>query len=133
LSLCNVGEANQLPDCIFLVHDDLAFLRQCEAALRDSGYSVVAFDSSLTALERLQRTDLVEVLVTRTRFPAEHPDGIALANMARRVHPGIKIVLTAVPEVAQYVDGLGDILTAPVGPADVVDAVRRALSKEAPT
>ena len=113
---------------VFLVHDDLSFLRECQTALCNAGYDVEAFDNSMTALHRLERSESVDVLVTRARFPSGQPNGVALANMAKRFHPGIKNVVTAVPEVAHFADDLGIVLVAPVKAIDVVNAVSQAVT-----
>jgi DNA-binding NtrC family response regulator len=118
-----------MPTHVVLAHDERVFLRACEFSLTHAGYIVEAFDNSMSALSRLQQPDYVEVLVTRTQFPTGQPNGVALANMARAHKPSIKIVITSVPELAEYSEDLGIVLRAPVTPADVVKAVRRALSK----
>jgi DNA-binding NtrC family response regulator len=112
---------------VVLAHDERAFLRACGFLLRRAGYIVEAFDNSMSALSRLEHPDHIEVLVTRTRFPLGQPNGVALANMARIQKPGIKIVITSVPELANYSEGLGVVLQPPVSPTDVVNAVRDAL------
>jgi hypothetical protein len=81
----------------------------------------------MSALSRLEQPDHVEVLVTRTQFPPGQPNGVALANMARRHKPSIKIVIMSVPELAEQGEGLGVVLQPPVSPADVAKAVRNAM------
>ena len=51
--------------------------------------------------------------------------------MARVKKPGIKIVITAVAELAEFADGLGVVLRSPITPGDVVEAVRHALRAHA--
>jgi hypothetical protein len=43
--------------------------------------------------------------------------------------PGIKIVIAVVEELASLAEGLGIVLRPPVSPAEVVDAVRQAMSR----
>jgi DNA-binding NtrC family response regulator len=116
-----------MPTRVVLVHNDVVFLRACEFSLSHAGCTVEAFDNSLSALRRLEQPDHVDVLVTRTQFPRGQANGVALANMARTHKPGIKVVVTSVPELAGYSEGLGVVLQAPVSPADVVTAVRSAM------
>jgi DNA-binding NtrC family response regulator len=116
-----------MPTHVVLEHNEIVFLRACESALSHAGCTVEAFDNSLSALGRLEQPDHVDVLVTRTQFPRGQANGVALANMARTHKPAIKVVVTSVPELAGYSEGLGVVLQAPVSPADVVDAVRNAL------
>jgi DNA-binding NtrC family response regulator len=115
--------------CVGLAHDDLAFLRCTAFALRNAGYDVEVFDNSMSALNRLDRPEYVDVLVTRTRFPLGQPNGIALAHMAGVKKPGIKIVIAVVEELAGLAEGLGIVLRPPVTPAEVVEAVLQAMSR----
>jgi hypothetical protein len=85
----------------------------------------------MAALNRVEQSDHIDVLITRTRFRLGQPNGVALANMARVKKPGIKIVITLVPELADYAEGLGIVLQAPVRPAEVVEAVGQAMSGKA--
>jgi DNA-binding NtrC family response regulator len=119
-----------MPTHVVLAHDENVFLRACEFSLTHAGYIVEAFDNSMSALSRLEQSEHVEVLVTRTQFPTGQPNGVALANMARRHKPGIKVVITSVPELAEHGQGLGVVIQAPVSPAEVVKAVRQALSED---
>jgi DNA-binding NtrC family response regulator len=115
---------------VVLVHSDPQFVRACEAALRSAGHHVEVFSDSMSALNRLEQPDHVDVLVTRIRFPLGQPNGVALANMARVKKPGIRIILTSVPELADHAEGLGIVLQAPVRSADAVEAVRRTISEQ---
>jgi DNA-binding NtrC family response regulator len=112
---------------VVLAHNEIVFLRACEFSLSHAGYIVEAFDNSMSALSRLEQPDHVEVLVTRTQFPPGQPNGLALANMARRHKPSIKIVIMSVPELAEHGEAFGVVLQAPVRPADIVKAVRNAM------
>lgn len=117
-----------MPIRVILAHNDIIFLHACEFSLGQAGYAVEAFDDAMLALNRLEQPDHVDVLVTRTQFPVGQPNGVSLANMAKSHKPDIKIVITSVPELAKYGEGLGAVLQTPVSPADVVRAVRDALA-----
>jgi hypothetical protein len=54
----------------------------------------------------LDEAHCVELLITRVDFSPGKPNGISLARMARYKRPTIQVVFTALPEFAEYTDGL---------------------------
>ena len=58
---------------IVLVHDEVVFVRSIELGLRDAGYEVETFDNTMSAIDRLERPEHVDLLITRTRFPQVSP------------------------------------------------------------
>lgn len=80
--------------------------------------------AALTAPEAAQQ---VEVLVTRVRYAPGKPNGIALALMARRKRPGIRMLFAVLPEFEVNAAGLGEFLAMPVSVAEVVETVLRLL------
>ena len=103
-----------MPARIVLVHDDPEFSEPVLAKLRAAGYDVVAFSNSMAAIAVLEHPRLIELLITRVRFPAGTPNGAALARMARLKRPGIKVLFTSFPEVQQHTEGLGEFLARPI-------------------
>lgn len=65
-----------------------------------------------------------ELLITRVAFPSG-THGIALALMAKRSRPGIKIVFAARPEFREQARGLGEFIAMPVNIAELVATVKR--------
>jgi DNA-binding NtrC family response regulator len=117
-----------MPTHVVLAHSDIVFLRSCEFALSNAGCFVEALDNSMSALNRLEQSEHFDVLVTRTQFPKGQPNGLSIALIAKQKKLGVKIVVTSVPELAEYTEGLGIVLQAPVSPAEVVKAVRQAMA-----
>jgi DNA-binding NtrC family response regulator len=117
-----------MPARIVVVQDDVVFLAAIEAALRAEGHDVAAFSNSLLAWDALASRNRVEVLITRIRFPAGQPHGVALSHQARMGHPGVRVLFTALPEFRCHTEGLGTFLPLPVSPPDVVLAVSRLLA-----
>ena len=108
---------------IVIAHDDSGFLDQASSALREAGYDDISvFSDSNGALFALTRG--AELLITRVAFPSG-THGIALALMAKRSRPGIKIVFAARPEFRDRARGLGEFLAMPVNIADLVATVKR--------
>ena len=56
-----------MPARIVVVHDDTGsrLIERTVSALRDAGHDVVAFNSSMSAIDALERAQQIEVLVTR--------------------------------------------------------------------
>jgi DNA-binding NtrC family response regulator len=119
-----------MPATVVVVHDEPEFFDQLTGALSLAGYDVVAFVDPMTALDALDASLLIEVLVTRVRFAVGKINGVALARMARSKRPGIRVLFTALPEYAEYADGLGKFMPMPVSVPNVVDAVARLLGAD---
>jgi CheY-like chemotaxis protein len=112
-----------MPARIVVVHDEPDFIERTVSALRDAGHDVVAFNSSMSAIDALERAQQIEVLVTRVNFPDGQPNGVSLALMTKVKKPGVKILFAALPETQKYTEGVGEFLPAPVDPADIVARV----------
>ncbi len=75
---------------LLLVEDKDTFRRLLVQALAGSSWDVLAVGDPQEALEALERAPF-EVLVTDLRLP--HFSGLELLRRAKRMHPGIRIVL----------------------------------------
>jgi excisionase family DNA binding protein len=111
-----------------LVADDDAPVRNVLVSiLARAEYEVEAVSDGLAAIARLRAFDLV---VTDLRMPGL--EGIELAGEARRLRPGIKIlIVTAHPSQSSAIDavniGLDGYLTKPFRARDLLTAAARAL------
>jgi len=84
-----------MPARIVVAHDDPEF-RQCAVtALEAAGDDVKAFASSMQAIDALETTEGIGLLITRVRFPERTPNGIALARMARVKMRRIRVLFAA--------------------------------------
>jgi hypothetical protein len=92
-------------------------------ALHLAGYDVISFVDPMDALNALDTSLWLEVLVTRVQFGLGRKNGVALARMARSKRPSIWVLLTALPEFKDYAEGLGKFMPMPVSVPYVVDAV----------
>ena len=118
-----------MPARIVLVHDDPEFAEPVLVKLRAAGYDVVAFSNSMAAIDVLEHPKLIELLITRVRFPTGTPNGAALARMARLKRPGIKVLFTSFPEVRQHTEGLGESVPRPVSTDVLLETVGRMLDQ----
>ncbi len=88
---------------ILLVDDDSRSARLLARMLREDGYDVeLAFDGA-TAIARLSRDPVPQVLLTDFRMP--HVDGNAVAQYARSRAPEMPIVfITSYPDLVRVGD-----------------------------
>jgi DNA-binding NtrC family response regulator len=112
-----------MPASVVVVHDDPDYVGQLTVALSLAGYDALSFVDPIHALNALDASQWLEVLVTRVHFGPGKINGVALARMARSKRPGIRVLFTALPEYAEYANGLGKFLPMPVSVPDVVDTV----------
>ena len=80
------------------------------------------------AFDTLKSPQRIEVLVTRVLFRPGQPHGIALANASRMTRPSLKVIFTALPEVAHHATGQGRMFIMPVRPDQIVQAVEELLN-----
>jgi DNA-binding response OmpR family regulator len=118
-----------MPARIVVAHSDPDFLNDTVRELQCAGYDVVGFLDSNAALASLESAKRIEVLVTRLIFAKGTPHGVALALMAQLRRPDLKVLFTALPDVAHHAEGLGDILIAPVRANEVLAKIREMLSE----
>jgi hypothetical protein len=117
-----------MPARVVVVLDEADGLaaRTVEALLAD-GVDALTLASSMVALDALEASQKIELLVTCPEFAAGPPNGIALARMARLKRPGVKVLFVGSLEFAYLADGLGNFLPAPTTVDDVMTAVTRML------
>jgi len=119
-----------MPAQIVIAHDDAEFADKAASVLRAAGYKVVTLSGSMSALEALDQTRSVELLIACVVFREGTPNGVSLALMARRKQPGIKVLFTALPDAQEYTRDIGEFLAMPVSVADVVATVQWMLAKD---
>jgi DNA-binding NtrC family response regulator len=123
-SSCQNSQRRRMPPQVLIAHDEADFLDKATSALKEAGYhDIAAFSDATAALFAI--TGKVELLITRVAFPSGTQAGLALALMARRSRPDIKILFAARPEFRDSVCGLGEFLSLPVRIGDLVATVQR--------
>ena len=116
-----------MPAPVLVVHDEQNTRELAVAALRDAFLEVVGFDDPLKALDAIEASSRVRVLVTRMVFGPGKLNGVALARMVRVKRPGTKVVFVAREEDAPYAEGLGVFLPGPLNPDLLTATVSRLL------
>jgi DNA-binding NtrC family response regulator len=128
IRLASLSGEKQVPAKIVVVHDDPDFLAGTVTALRTAGYEVALFTDSMSATHALRDARLIEVLITRIRFPEGTPHGLTLARSALLKYPGLKVLFVAAPATQDFAVGIGEFLSMSVKPAKVVRTVDRMLA-----
>jgi hypothetical protein len=88
---------------------------------------VVHNEPNTAALDAIEASSLVRVLVTRVMFGPGKLNGIALARMLRVKRTDTKVVFIAREEFAPHTEGLGVFLPMPLNPDILVATVGRLL------
>jgi len=120
---------------ILVVEDEVLIRLVLAAHLRGCGYRVIEAASGEEAVQVLESDQNLEVLFTDVHLPGAI-DGFALSRWAKRLRPGIKVVITSGTErAAQQASDLCDdepYLTKPYDPAALVREIRRLLGARGP-
>jgi DNA-binding NtrC family response regulator len=119
-----------MPAPVVVVNDDPDFVDQLTVMLSLAGHDVISFADPMAALDALDTSHSLEVLVTGVHFGPGKMNGVALARMARSKRPGIRVLFTALPKFANYAKGLGNFMPMPVSVPDVVDTVASMLKSD---
>jgi DNA-binding NtrC family response regulator len=113
---------------ILLVEDDASLGKALGASLQRAGFEVSVATDFRVALDVLEASRPVDVLVTDLVMPAS-VNGIALSRMARMRHSNIKILYMTgydIPGVEQQ--ALGPVLKKPIDDSVLVSEVERVLA-----
>jgi len=116
-----------MPAAVLVVHDERDIRDLAVVALRAAFLDAVGFEDSIKALDAIEASSRVRVLVTRVSFGPGKLNGVALARMVRVKLPGTKVVFIAREENAPYTEGLGVLLPRPLNPDILVATVGRIL------
>ena len=111
---------------ILVVDDDLDVLAMAAAQLVELGYTVLAAPGGEEALRLLEANRDIALLFTDVVMP-NAIDGFDLAERAKELRPGIRVLYTSGylrDEGVWY----GSLLPKPWAPGDLVQAVRAALA-----
>jgi CheY-like chemotaxis protein len=112
---------------ILLVDDDLVFGEAIASVLRAAGFEVFLAPDYRLALEDIESTRPIDLLITDVVMP-ERVNGVALSRMARIRRSGLKIIyLTAYDIPGVEDEAIGPVLRKPIDDARLVSEVRRVL------
>jgi CheY-like chemotaxis protein len=116
------------PARILVVDDDVVFSEATARVLRAAGFEVSLAPDHRLALEDLESTRPIDLLITDIVMP-ERVNGVALSRMAQMRRPGLKVIyLTGydIQGVEQEADG--PVLRKPIDDEQLLAEVRRVLA-----
>ncbi|HEX9465610.1 MAG TPA: response regulator [Alphaproteobacteria bacterium] len=111
---------------ILVVDDDPDVLAMAALQLGQIGYTVLQATDGVEALRLLHAHPDIGLLFTDIVMPG-HVDGFDLADRARRLRPGLKVLYTSAYLKDDSV-WYGNLLPKPWGPRELNDAIRAALA-----
>ena len=113
---------------ILLVDDDLVFGAAAAHVLRAAGFEVFVAPDYRLALEDLESTRSIDVLITDIVMP-QRVNGVALSRMAQMRRPGLKVIYMTAYDIPGIEDeAIGPVLRKPIDDDRLVAEVRRALA-----
>ena len=81
-------------EVVLVVEDDPMVLGMAVESLRELGYRTLTAPDAQVGLERLRGPDRIDILFSDVVMPGEF-NGVELAGEARRIRPGLKVLLTS--------------------------------------
>ena len=122
-------------ECVLVVEDQVDVRRVVVARLESPGDQVIEAEDGVFALAVLKLNRRVDILLTDRVMPGR-PQGLALAEQARTLRPGIGVILmTGYPSEAAA-DGNGAApdgvcLTKPISPSELAREIWKQLDDRA--
>jgi CheY-like chemotaxis protein len=113
---------------ILVVDDDPAFGDSTARVLRAAGFEVCLASDHRLALEDLESTRPIALLITDIVMP-DRVNGVALSRMARMRRPELKVIyLTAYDIPGVEDEAIGPVLRKPIEEEQLIAEVRRVLA-----
>jgi CheY-like chemotaxis protein len=112
---------------ILLVDDDLAFGDATARVLRAAGFEVFQAADHRLALDDLESTRPIDLLITDIVMP-DRVNGVALSRMARMRRPELKVIYLTAYDIPGVEDEAGPVLRKPIDDEQLLAEIRRALA-----
>jgi CheY-like chemotaxis protein len=111
-----------------VVDDDPAFGDAAARVLRAAGFEVFLAPDYQLALEDLESTRPIDLLITDIVMP-DRVNGVALSRMARMRRPGLKVIYMTAYDIPGIEDeAIGPVLRKPIDDEHLLAEVRRVLA-----
>jgi len=121
-----------MPAQIVVVLDEPDFSDRLVTRLGEAGHDALAVADPLRALDVLEDGSSTDVLVTSLDHANGKPNGIALALLARKRCPGIRVLFVGIGHMAHHAAGLGAFLAVPVTMSEVTEQIIQLLEAGSP-
>ena len=118
-----------MPAQLVLVHDEIDVAADFRDVLISAGLDVVLLDGSMAAIQALDRSAQIELLITKVDF-AKPPHGVALARMARHKRPNVQVLFLGDADEQHHTTGLAEFLARPTSATELEDKVLRLLTRD---
>jgi len=112
---------------ILLVFDDTDLLERVRGVLTDLGHETLIFANPTRALDALESSAPVDLLITAIDFGQGQLNGVALGRMAHVNRWAANLLLLGKHELAAEAEGLGEFLAFPVDVQALIGATARLL------
>lgn len=106
---------------VLLIDDDETFAYATSRLIKGAGHRVITFIDSRKALRILETVQDVDVLVADVVMPDGHPNGFAVAQIARARNPDLKVVyMSGYDILSKDLTGGEKVLLKPFTPGDII-------------
>jgi CheY-like chemotaxis protein len=127
-STTSVQPTPEAPARILVVDDDLVFGDAAARVLRVAGFEVLLAPDHRLALEEIESTRPIDVLITDIVMP-DRVNGVALSRMAQMRRPGLKVIYLTGYDIPGVEDEAnGPVLRKPIDDEHLVAEVRSILA-----
>ncbi len=116
---------------ILVIEDDDSFRSTVVQMLERSGYRATAVPAFAAAIEIIESSERVDLLLTDIHMPAGTPHGVAIAQMAQLRRPSLKVVYMSgsydITDISPLVDN-ARILQKPFLRNTLIESIEAALA-----
>jgi two-component system C4-dicarboxylate transport response regulator DctD len=117
---------------IAIIDDDIDITNLFKDILEDDGYTVVAFNDSITALNHIQENpEEFGLVISDYRMP--HLNGYELCTKLIEFNPTLKVILISAYDLLERDNTKFTFLHKPISIAKLVSVVNEAISKSTHT
>jgi CheY-like chemotaxis protein len=117
-----------VPRTLLVDDDHLVFGDAAARVLRAAGFEVFLAPDYRLALEDLESTQTIDLLISDIVMP-DRVNGVALSSMARLRRPGLRIIYITAYDISGIEDeAIGPVLRKPIDDEQLVSEVRRVLA-----
>jgi hypothetical protein len=110
-----------MPAEVVIVHPDSTMALALVSAFQARGRTVTHYADPILAMDGLEQTNLLRLLVTCLEFDDGRSNGQALALMTRSRHPKVKFLFMCARGHDRHVSDLGECIALPADVTSVVD------------
>jgi DNA-binding NtrC family response regulator len=122
--------SDQAGPCVVILEDDELFRRSIVRALDHKGLRLTAPEDFKSAIETIEQTDAIDLLIADIGLWPGAPHGVALGNMAQLRRNGLKVIYMSGTHDVKWAAAYGDaaaVLQKPFTAEKLVETVMAVL------